>query len=554
MTRTDSTNRLLTKTLRILVIATRIRTMAFVIVMIGGCGDGYDVPVDVIEDPGSETQTGYLSASATSGVSYETATQSGVTGEDGEFVYQEGESVRFFLRDTTLGEVPGQRQVTAFDLAGIQALTTGFRGFAEKRTEVSHAASIATLLQTLDFDGDPSNGFEITPEVASLFDGVEVDLSRDLFDFTRERTFRTLLNRANDEGLLATYRAPRGRIAVMEHLYAELGIAPGFYAPLSMSTDSDADGAPDTLTEYAFQERSTIELETVYGSVLSTSKVTKTFDDHGNVVTRLHEESRVITGYEESTFDADGNPLIRSSHADPNGPANSTTTFFHNMFGELMETDDDAFADGLVDRIETFDYDERGNRIRHEINDDADGSPNRVELQEWNEKRSLIGLSIDAEADGTFETVLIVDYDEDGRRTRETRYVDGLESEIKEWEYDARGLETFYGRDDDADGAPNWLRHSHYDEHGRLISQESDDDGDGEIDAVETWTRDANGNELRYEEDSDNDGVADLIDTYEYDTNGNRTRVQRDRNADGTPDLIVAKNYTPAGWSYFFAR
>ena len=50
------------------------------------------------------------------GLSYETDTMSGVTGEDGSFDYRSGETVRFFMGSTDFGEAVGAPAITLFDL------------------------------------------------------------------------------------------------------------------------------------------------------------------------------------------------------------------------------------------------------------------------------------------------------------------------------------------------------------------------------------------------------------------------------------------------------
>jgi hypothetical protein len=554
MTQRLLTNTLAAKAFRFALIAMRLRTIASLIVMMGGCGDGYDSPVATHIGPGPDpdARTGFLSASPASGVSYETATQSGVTDEDGEFFYREGESVRFFLGDTTLGETAGQVEVTAFDLAAVEPLTTGSGGFLEQRAEVSHAANIATLLQTFDYDGNPSNGIEITPEVASLFDGVEVDLGRDIFDFIRERSFRSVLNRANDEGLLETYRAPRGGIAVMEHLYAELGLSTGFFALSSESFDNDADGTVEQINEYTYAEKSIALFQPTSGPMANTQE----FDDYGNPISSVHEDSGVITSSAKSTSDADGNLVVQSSDSDGNGETDSSSRSFYNEFGDLLGWESDAGVDGVIERAASLEYDERGNTSRFERDDDADGNPNHVEAKKWDENRQIIVRSIDREGDGTFEVAMVSEYDEGGHMVRQTLHVDGneLPSSIKLWRHDERGLETFHSRDSNADGVPNFFEFSQYDADRHILMKESDHDGDGEIDRVETWLHDAEGNELRYEDDEDNDSVVDLILSYEYDADGNRTRAEEDHNGDGTPERIVTKTYVPAGWDYVFYR
>ena len=91
-----------------------------------------------------------------------------MTGLDGSFQYEEGETVRFIIGNTLLGQVTGQEQVTPFDLAGSPVLTGiditwGLQDvvngslFSEADTDVDPfqaVINVAVLLQSLDHDGD----------------------------------------------------------------------------------------------------------------------------------------------------------------------------------------------------------------------------------------------------------------------------------------------------------------------------------------------------------------------------------------------------------------
>jgi len=497
------------------------------LIIAAGCGDGVPGAVDENGDAGTKTLTGFLVDSPVSGVSYETATQSGVTGSDGHFLYREGETVRFFLGDTTLGEAVGQEQLTPFDLAGIDPLTTGLHGFLERRTEVSRVVNIAGLLQTFDFDGDPANGIEITAEVAALFDGVEVDLNREVLDFFRERTFRTLLNRANDAALLESYRAPHVGASVMDHIYEELGLVPGFFATRSESFDQDGDGTNERLIEYTYEGNITTLLITNFATPLAARTVNAEYNDRGNVTSAVEEEAGATTSFTTVTLDADGNLVLFSTDTDADGAADSLTERFYNQYGDFLGWASDADADGQIDTVTTFEYDERGDWIRGEFDNDADGSANAVQTFEWNEDHRVIRQSLDSDADGVFETVMTFEYDGDGREIRRAEYEDGglVPIKIQLWEYDARGLETLHSWDDEADDVPDILVYSHYDAQGYMVVRDWDKNGDGQIDDRETWVRDANGNELRYDSD---------------------------RHNDGTLDWIVTKTYVPIGWRFLF--
>jgi hypothetical protein len=76
-------------------------------------------------------------------VSYTTSSGiSGVTGDDGEFEYQDGDDVTFSIAEAELGTVKGQDEINVFDFV--------------KPTLVSQ------ILHSLDSDKDSSNGYDIS--------------------------------------------------------------------------------------------------------------------------------------------------------------------------------------------------------------------------------------------------------------------------------------------------------------------------------------------------------------------------------------------------------
>lgn len=96
------------------------------------------------------TQTGYLLDSALINVNYQTTSHTGVTGADGDFYYELGETVTFNIGDLHLGTVAGQPIVTPLTLTNSATSTT------------QAVRNMARLLQTLDKDANPSNGINIT--------------------------------------------------------------------------------------------------------------------------------------------------------------------------------------------------------------------------------------------------------------------------------------------------------------------------------------------------------------------------------------------------------
>ncbi len=136
---------------------------------------------------GSDTKKGVFLGGAVSGLHYETATQSGLTDEDGTFRYKSGETVTFSLGDVVLGSAPGARDLSPFDLVGIEAPSTESALRTELATYASgsafdRAANIMYLLVALDADGHPENGIDLTGRDESLV-GANIPLHENLYNF-----------------------------------------------------------------------------------------------------------------------------------------------------------------------------------------------------------------------------------------------------------------------------------------------------------------------------------------------------------------------------------
>ncbi|GGC61780.1 hypothetical protein [Marinobacter halophilus] len=113
-----------------------------------GNSDGTPAPGDdTTVAAGSET--GRFVDSAVGGIEYVTsAGYMSITNDNGEFRFNEGETVTFRLGQLNFGTVQAGSLITPVELAG---------GDSEK------SVNIARVLQTLDDDGIPDNGITITP-------------------------------------------------------------------------------------------------------------------------------------------------------------------------------------------------------------------------------------------------------------------------------------------------------------------------------------------------------------------------------------------------------
>jgi len=102
------------------------------------------------------TKSGQFKDSNTAGLSYVSGGQSGVTGADGSFIYEEGKAVTFSIGGVTIGTAAGKSVVTPVDLVA---------GSDSSTLEVQN---IVRFLMMLDDDGDASNGLNISAAVLKI--------------------------------------------------------------------------------------------------------------------------------------------------------------------------------------------------------------------------------------------------------------------------------------------------------------------------------------------------------------------------------------------------
>jgi len=137
----------------------------------GGSGAGAEDETRDQESPEAEGMlNGRFVDSAVSGLSFRTNTAWGVTDESGGFSYSAGESITFSIGDISLPPIAAQALVTPLDV------------FSTDDIADARVINLTRLLQTLDVDGDPVNGIEISNEATSNAFGLNVDFASANFD------------------------------------------------------------------------------------------------------------------------------------------------------------------------------------------------------------------------------------------------------------------------------------------------------------------------------------------------------------------------------------
>ena len=121
--------------------------------------------------------------SIVSGLRYETTTTSGFTDSQGKFNYRNGETVRFFVGDVFIGEASGQAIITPVELVNT--------AIDEKNIQVQN---IVMFLQSIDDDGDESNGINITTLARDAAQGQSVNFTLASGAFEADGSIQTLIS------------------------------------------------------------------------------------------------------------------------------------------------------------------------------------------------------------------------------------------------------------------------------------------------------------------------------------------------------------------------
>ena len=302
-------------------------------IFIFGCSKDDDTPTpdpvqenpDPVPDPEPEPEvlTGVFKDAEVEGLTFETATQGGTTNAAGEFSYLEGEDVTFKVGNVTLGSAVGQELITPITLA--QTVEP------DATIESNLAQNIAALLQTLDVDGDESNGISITAEVAN-------NLGFDMIDFSQPI-----------EAILADII-----LNVIQNTGVELSIVyPGDAANAMASSLEIGYQAPENFSLTSFLPTLKVYLENWdQNYTLPTALYKNSFDEMGNLMA-----VEVIAKYSGKKFF----DFTFSAHNDQGLPTNGQwksypgNSLFGSFPGNTEQNTEIAFTYNMDNQINTFD-------------------------------------------------------------------------------------------------------------------------------------------------------------------------------------------------------
>ncbi len=135
------------------------------------CFGGGSGPEPVQGNP-PPPETGRLVNSPVDGVDYETPSRSGITNGQGEFQYLPSESVTFSIGGIQLGSAPGAPIITPVELTG----SSDDDGPTDQA-----ATNLLVFLQSIDVDGDHSNGISVSDDTRAAAAGLSLDFSSPAF-------------------------------------------------------------------------------------------------------------------------------------------------------------------------------------------------------------------------------------------------------------------------------------------------------------------------------------------------------------------------------------
>lgn len=456
------------------------------------------------------TSTGVFLDSPVAGLNYQTTTQSGLTNAQGEFVYIEGETITFYIGGTQLGVTLAEETITPFSLLGITPLGTEFEiTKALSATDVNsfdRALNIATLLQTLDSDGNPENGIDLG-DSHELLESISISLNVKANNFENLAT----LNQAKQITGISSERS-YGQAA--QHIYESLGVT--IESNLAATFTTTQNNLQLDSINYEYNAEGRLTTENTDRNNDGEIDIVKTFgyDNNGNLTSTSNSSTNTA---ETLTYDSNNNILTRFIDKDQENDSQESYQYSNN---KLEQFDLDKDADGTVETSTRYYYNDQGNITRYEVDQNGDGEAESVSSYEYL-NNELFSYSEDKDNDQIPNLLISYTYDQNGNRTSQNV-------------------------DLSADGTPNSVGSFTYDSNNNPVRYEQDRNLDGQADYIEAYTYDQNSNRTIFKRDLDADGHWDFYAQYFYDRNGKRVKMIEDSDGNGIVDKVWTGEYEAA--------
>jgi len=477
----------------------------------GGGGSSEDITENIIDKneptPFTDVLTGRFVDSPVQGLRYETASQSGLTNSLGEFTYREGESVTFHIGGTQLGIAPGSDTITPFSLFGISALATEaeitLALTGDTVNSFDRAINTATLLQTLDIDGDPNNGINIGNSHSGLM-SLSIPLSVKAREFEHHNTVQHAKN-------LAGISHSTTLSSAIQHIYESLNIH--IESSLTANQTSSQNGKEVESVAYIYDNAGNLTSKNADLDNDGTIDSTKSYnyDNEGNLTLVSNSSNSTV---ETLNYDDENNLL---SHFIEKQSGNDVEELYEYTNNRLNRFKIDLNGDGSIESNTQYSYNSQGSLSGHEIDRDNDGTIDASTRYTYSDNK-LTSYSEDTNNNGSADIVISYTYDQEGNRRSQNidSSTDGTADSNSTFEYDDRNNTIRYEQDLDLDGTADYIEAYAYDLHNNRTHYKRDLDGNGTWDVVTHYFYDINGNRTKMLEDSDGNGIADKVWTSNY--------------------------------------
>ncbi len=255
------------------------------------------------------TGTGYYLDSAVGGVEYQCGTQSGITGSDGNFTFEVGQNCTFKIGDITL------RVVDSSDLQNQVKV-------------VEDNIQVAQLLQTLDCDGNASNGITLLPEVIAAIKGALINALPDS-EQKLSQIYNTAAGVPNFNGKIVPQEEAQSHLALTLNIGSNLA-GKSFYEVWSDETGHG-------ITKFTFaNDMASITYESMAGDDVGSKGTITIVSIEGPIINMLENGVSKVFAYQ---YSASEYVVV----ARPNG---ETSTFYKHHSGAQ------AYLDSLEEKAQ----------------------------------------------------------------------------------------------------------------------------------------------------------------------------------------------------------
>lgn len=248
------------------------------VLSLAGCGGGGD------DEPTAQitTGTGFYVDSAVSGVNYTCGASEGTTDEAGKFTFEVDKGCTFFLGDIKLRDIDKE------------ILKDGV-------TVYETDAATAQILQSLDSDGNSTNGITISDEfvtalsIANITTLPTTEAETTAMLEVIENAGGTIISLVDAQGhALSTFISDRDVYAVSEDGFNEDGIG-----PYRFNSDGSISGSSDSDTWRVDGDKLYFGTGTDFSQYISTNEEYSIFHDDGdsNEITRVYTDKTKAEAY-----------------------------------------------------------------------------------------------------------------------------------------------------------------------------------------------------------------------------------------------------------------